>query len=185
MNAAVRGSECFRQGTGAVEREQGVQRVVASSPCCFFVAEMSMVSLVTRQGCRTRAAAKRLISAGSGASWEAGTGHGGVSRALVVCFVVFQLQPMVQSGAEQGVWSSSTMTWQWCWAARGAERGTGVRAGEDRVVWEGSWIVVGDGGAGRVVSSSKRHVLTNASPHSRMVPFAGRQTAVGGWLRLG
>jgi uncharacterized membrane protein len=82
-----------------------------------------------RQGCRTRAAAKQLVSGVSGASWVFGTHFGGISPGLAVYVVVLELLLVVLSRAEQGVQSlstnTSTMTWQSCWV----ERGSVARAG--------------------------------------------------------
>jgi hypothetical protein len=75
-------------------------------------------SLVLYQGCRTRAAAKRLVLGVSGARRVAGAGTGGGLRALEVCFIVLQLQLVVQRGVESGVESSTTntlSTWQFAW----------------------------------------------------------------------
>jgi hypothetical protein len=47
-----------------------------------------------------------------------------------------------------------------------------------RVVCEASWVVVGKGGAGGVVPSSRRRVLMNVSVRSRVPPSAGRRIAV-------
>jgi hypothetical protein len=99
-----------------------------------------------------------------------GAGPGAVLVALVVCPVIPELRFVVQSGAEQGgTWSLSThmsMMWQSTWThevsswARGAKWG---QAGGMGVVWGASWIVVGSGGAGRLVPSSVRHVQVNTS----------------------
>jgi hypothetical protein len=43
-------------------------------------------------------------------------------------------------------------------------------------VWGAVVVVVGDGGAGRVVPSSSRRVLMNASALGRVAPFAGLWT---------
>jgi hypothetical protein len=45
-----------------------------------------------------------------------------------------------------------------------------------RVVCGGSWIVVDDGGAGRVVSSSVRRVQRNAPVRPRVTAFPGLYT---------
>jgi hypothetical protein len=49
-----------------------------------------------------------------------------------------------------------------------------------RVVCEGSWIVVGSGGAGRLVPSSVRRVQVNASARPRETVFRGLWTVVVG-----
>jgi hypothetical protein len=41
------------------------------------------------------------------------------------------------------------------------------------VVWEVVWIVVGDGGAGRAVSSHTRRILMNVFACCHVAPFAG------------
>jgi hypothetical protein len=51
--------------------------------------------------------------------------------------------------------------------------GSWGQAGVDRVVCEGSWIVVDNGGQWRVVLQSRRRVLLNASARSRVAPSAG------------
>ena len=63
---------------------------------------MSTASLVTRQGCGTRAAAKRLVSGGSGASWVFGTHFGGVLLGLAMYVVVLELPVVVLRQGEQG-----------------------------------------------------------------------------------
>lgn len=52
------------------------------------------------------------------------------------------------------------------------QRVSGV-SGAGRVVWGASWAFVQDWGAGRLVPSSRRRVLTNASARSRVAPSAG------------
>ena len=102
---------------------------------------------------------------------------------LGVCVVVPEVWLVVLSGAEQGVSSSSMITWQSCTAVRGMERGFGGRAGASWMVWEGSWTVVGARWADRIVSSCKRHVSTSMAAHRRVVPFAGLQTVSARFLR--
>jgi hypothetical protein len=95
--------------------------------------------------------------------------------AQAVCSIALELQRVVPSGAEQEIWPSSAntlMMWQLCWAFQG-ERGSGERAGVMLEVLEGSWTVVWGSGGSRVVPSSARRVLTNASARNRVVPFAG------------
>ena len=78
--------------------------------------------------------AKHLVSGASGVSWGVGTGCGGVLGGLHSSVVVFQLWPVVQSGAEPGVPPSLTMTWPLRWVIRGLEQGFWGQAG-------GSWFV--------------------------------------------
>jgi hypothetical protein len=51
--------------------------------------------------------------------------------------------------------------------------GAGRSSGVGRVVCGGSWIVVDDGGAGRVVSWSVRCVQRNAPIQPRVTAFPG------------
>lgn len=60
--------------------------------------QLLVASLTMQLGCRTWAAAKRLIYRGCGVSWVVGTEIAGVLWGLVVCAVGFLLQPVVQSG---------------------------------------------------------------------------------------
>jgi hypothetical protein len=69
--------------------------------------------------------------------------------------------------------------------AHGAKQGQGGQAGGDGVVWEGSWIVVDDGGAGRVRLSSRRHVHLNAPARLRVTLFLGPWTVSACRLRRG
>jgi hypothetical protein len=77
--------------------------------------QASTVSLVTWQGCRTQAAAKRFISGCSGASTAGVTEPGGVLRIQEGCAIISELWKVVLDGAEQGMQPSSMMTWQVAW----------------------------------------------------------------------
>jgi uncharacterized membrane protein len=63
----------------------------------------------------TQSAVKRFIYGVFGVSWGVGTGCGGVLMALVAYFVVSELRPVVQSGAEHEIrlvsTYVSTVTW--------------------------------------------------------------------------
>jgi hypothetical protein len=113
---------------------------------------------------------------------EAGLGE--VPWALVVCYVIFQLPLVVQSGAEPGVWlpsmDTSMMTWQRRRVVRGVRRGFGEQGRGFWVVWEVVTVVVGGSGTRIVVLWSVRCAQMNASACSGVTPFAGVLTVVGG-----
>ena len=82
-----------------------------------------------------------------------------VLAGLGACFIVSELQPVVQSGVQQVMLLSSSdmslMTWQWCGVVQGGEWGFVVQAGVVWVVWERFWTIIEVYWAGRVVLSSK------------------------------
>ena len=80
--------------------------------------QLSTVSLMTQQGCRTRAAVKRRVFGATGVSRVVGAGCGGVLLGLAVCFVALEVWFVVQGGAERGIQPSSTMTWQATWTCK-------------------------------------------------------------------
>jgi hypothetical protein len=58
----------------------------------------------------------------------------------------------------------------------GASWVVGAGSGESRVVWDGSWIVVWDSGAGRVRPSSVRCVQMNTPARPLVTAFPGLWT---------
>jgi len=62
--------------------------------------QLSMVSLMMRQGCRTWVVAKQFVAGGSGVSRVVVTHSGGVLVGLGVCCVILQLQLVFQREAE-------------------------------------------------------------------------------------
>lgn len=84
--------------------EMGVQTVRGACQ------QSSTASSMTRQGCGTRAAAKRHVSGVSVVNWVDGTGTWGVLRVQVSYAGVSELWAMVLNGAEQGI-PLSTVTW--------------------------------------------------------------------------
>jgi hypothetical protein len=81
--------------------------------------QLLTASLMTRQGCRTRAAARRVVAGGSGASWGFGTRPGGALTCLGACSFVPGPWSVFPRGAEQGVLpllkNASLMTWRVGW----------------------------------------------------------------------
>jgi hypothetical protein len=77
--------------------------------------QLSTKSLMKRQGCRMRAAAKQLVYGGCGANWVAGTGIGGVLLGLAMYVVILELPVVVLDRAEQEIQPLSMdmllMTW--------------------------------------------------------------------------
>ena len=134
---------------------------------------MQTALLVVWQGCRKWSAAKRLVFGGLGPSWVVGACPGDVLGGLAVCVVVLWLRATVLNRVvEPSPTDTSLMTWQPCWLFR-AQRGVGERAGGCRVVQGCSWIVVDDGGAGRVDPLSVQHVQMNTSVRPRVTEFPG------------
>ena len=83
-----------------------------------------MVLLVTRQGRRMQAAAKRVVAGGSGASGVFGPCFWGVLLGLAMGVIILELLVLVLSQAEQGIWSLSTNMSTMMWQSHCVEQGS-------------------------------------------------------------